>query len=233
MTRRSAIIWCAVLFVLAAIIFMPLRTLVAGPGVSARTVNGIIWDGSIRDLRVGRIPVGDVNARLHFLPLILGRAQISFSRGDAPFAPGISGSVTRHLLGGMSVDNLKATLPVANLLSPLPAENLELQDFSARFVAGRCREASGNVRLTLANSLPGLDLSNGLLAKPRCDRGQLLIPLISQSAMERVDIRLSADGNYTATILLEGDRGEQAGPLGLAGFRPVAGGYRMVRKGRF
>lgn len=211
---------------------MPLRMIVGGEGVTARKVEGIIWDGSIRDLRVGQLLIGDVNARLHFLPLFLGRAQISLSRGDAPFAAGINGSVTRRP-GGISVDNVKATFPVAALFAPLPAENVELQDFSARFTSGRCTEASGNVRLTLANTLPGLDLSNGLLAKPRCDRGQLLIPLLSQSAMEHVDVRISGDGTYTATIFLEGDRTEQTVPLGLAGFRPVAGGYRMVRKGRF
>lgn len=213
-------------------LFMPLRAIVGGDGLSARKVEGIVWDGSIRDLRVGQLPIGDVNARLHFLPLFLGRAQISLSRGDAPFAPGISGSIARRP-GGFSIDGMKATLPVGALVAPLPAENIELQDFSVRFISGRCAEASGNVRLTLVNSLPGLDLSNGLLAKPRCDRGELLIPLLSQSAMEHVDIRISGDGAFTATIFLEGDRADQAGPLGLAGFRPVAGGYRMVRKGRF
>lgn len=232
MTRRRIFACSALLLVVVAGIFMPLRTIVGGEGVSARKVEGIIWDGSIRDLRIGKLPVGDVNARLNFLPLLLGRAQISLSRGDAPFAPGISGSVTRRL-GGVSIDEMKATVPVAALFAPLPAENLELQDFSARFTAGRCAEVSGSVRLTLANTVPGLDLSNGLLAKPRCDRGQLLIALLSQSAMEHVDIRLSADGAYTATVFLEGDRAEQAGSLILAGFRPVSGGYRMVRKGRF
>lgn len=232
MTRRRVFACSAILILIAAIIFMPLRAIVGGDGVSARKVEGIIWDGSMRDLRIGRLPIGDVNARLHLLPLLLGRAQISLSRGDAPFAPGINGSVTRRL-GGVSVDNMKATLPVASLFAPLPAEHIELQDFSVRFTAGRCAEASGNVRLTLANTVPGLDLSNGLLAKPRCDRGQLLIPLLSQSAMEHVDIRVSGDGTYTATIFLEGDHTDQAVPLGVAGFRPVAGGYRMVRKGRF
>lgn len=232
MIRRRIFAFSGILLLIAAIIFMPLRAVVGGEGVSARKVEGIIWDGSIRDLRIGKLPIGDVNARLHFLPLLLGRAQFSLSRGDAPFAPGISGSVTRRL-GGVSVDNMKATLPVASLFAPLPAENVELQDFSARFAAGRCAEAGGTIRLTLVNTVPGLDLTNGLLAKPRCDRGQLLIPLLSQSAMEHVDIRVSGDGTYTATIFLEGDRTEQAVPLGLAGFRPVAGGYRMVRKGLF
>jgi general secretion pathway protein N len=232
MSRRSILIASTLMLVIAALLFMPLRTIVGGDGISVRRVDGIIWDGSIRDLRVGRLSVGDVNARLHFWPLWLGRAQISFFRGDAAFAPGITGSVTRRF-GGASIDNVKATLPVASLFVPIPAENIELQDFSARFTAGRCVEASGNIRLTMANTLPGLDLTNGLLAKPRCDRGQLLIPLLSQSAMERIDIRVAGDGAYTATIFLEGDRTEQAAVLSLAGFRPVAGGYRLIRKGRF
>lgn len=231
MSRNRLLIGSALLLLVAALMFMPLRAVIGGDGITARKVDGVIWDGSIRDLRVGQVPVGDVNARLHFLPLLLGRAKISLSRGDAPFAPGISGSVTRRL-GGVSVDGVTATLPVGALFAPLPAENIELQDFSARFIAGRCADAGGNVRLTLGSSLPGLELSNGLLAKPRCDRGQLLVPLLSQSAMEHVDIRISGDGNYTATFFLEGDRAGQAGALGFTGFRAVAGGYRMVRKGR-
>jgi general secretion pathway protein N len=228
--RRLALMSVSLLF-LAATIFMPLRTIVGGDGVSARRVDGIIWDGSIRDLRLGRLTMGDVNARLHFWPLWLGRAQLSLSRGDAPFAPGISGSVIRRI-GGFQVEGLKATLPVQSLFAPLPAENIELQDFSVRFIAGRCAEAKGNIRLTLANTVPWFDLPNGLLAKPRCDRGQLLIPLMSQSAMERFDIRISGDGKYSGTIFLEGDRTDQASVLALAGFQPVGNGYRLVRKGR-
>ncbi len=231
MNRRRIILYAALLLSSAMVIFMPLRTIIAGDAVSARRVDGIVWDGSIRDLRVGQMPIGDVNARLHFLPLFLGRAQIALSRGDAPFAPGISGSVTRRI-GGFEVNDLKATLPVSTLFAPLPAENLDLQDFSVRFIAGRCAEASGNVRLTLAGTLPGIDLANGLLAKPRCEGGQLLVPLLSQSAMERATIRIAGDGRYSATVFLEGDRTEQAALLTLAGFRSVAGGYRMVRKGK-
>ena len=231
MNRRRIILYAALLLSSAMVIFMPLRTIIAGDAVSARRVDGIVWDGSIRDLRVGQMPIGDVNARLHFLPIFLGRAQIALSRGDAPFAPGISGWVTRRI-GGFEVNDLKATLPVSTLFAPLPAENLDLQDFSVRFIAGRCAEASGNVRLTLARTLPGIDLANGLLAKPRCEGGQLLVPLLSQSAMERVTIRIAGDGRYSATVFLEGDRTEQAALLTLAGFRSVAGGYRMVRKGK-
>ncbi|MBL0924034.1 MAG: type II secretion system protein N [Sphingomonadaceae bacterium] len=230
--QRSIFVGAAALLILAAIIFMPLRTVLPDNVLTARKVEGIVWDGSIRDLQIGRVAVGDVNARLHFLPLLLGRAQMSFSRGDAPFAPGVSGKVTRRP-GGYSIEGLTATVSVATLFQPLPAENLQFTDFSVRFRSGRCAEASGSVRLTAPAGVAGLDLPNGLLGKPRCDGGDLLIPLLSQSAMEHVDIRIGTDRSYSATVLIEGDRVEQAAMLALAGFQPVAGGYRLVRKGRF
>jgi general secretion pathway protein N len=230
-TRRSYTIAVAVLLIMAFGIFMPLRAIVGGDQISARKVDGIIWDGSIRDLRLSKVPIGDVNARVKFLPLLLGRAEIALSRGDAPFAPGINGSVTKRF-GGVSIDKFNATLAIGSLFDPLPVEDIILQDFSARFTGGRCSEASGGIRMTLTKAIPGLDLSNGLLAKPRCDRGQLLIPLLSQSATEHVDIRLSADGAYRVTILLEGDNSQNADALRLAGFRQDARGFQMTKRGR-
>ncbi|MES2781326.1 MAG: type II secretion system protein N [Pseudomonadota bacterium] len=230
--KRRFIFASIVVLLACLVIFMPLRTIVGGEGVTARKIDGIIWDGSVRDLRLGKLPVGDVNARLLFWPLFLGRAEMLLSRGNAQFAPGISGSVSRGI-GGVSVKDLSATLPVGSLFAPFPAENIQFEGFSARFAAGRCIDAGGQVRLTLSDTVPGLDLQNGMLGKPRCDGAQLLLPLASQSAMERADIRLSADGAYTVTVTLDANRGDQAALLNLAGFRPVAGGYRLVQKGRF
>jgi general secretion pathway protein N len=231
MKRRFVIASVAALSV-ATILFMPLRTIIVGDGITARKVDGIIWDGSIRDLRLGKLSVGDVNARLLFAPLFMGRAEILLSRGNAQFVPGISGSVSRGF-SGVSVNNLSATLSVGTLFAPFPSENIQFEGFSARFAAGRCMEAGGQVRLTLSDTMPGFNLQNGMLGQPRCDGAQLLLPLVSQSAMERADIRLSADGSYTVTVMLNTDRGDQAAALNLAGFRFVAGGYRLVQKGRF
>ncbi|MEP7348902.1 MAG: type II secretion system protein N [Sphingorhabdus sp.] len=226
-------IWIAgaALLLLAIIAFIPLRVAVGGQAVSARKVDGIIWAGSVRDLRIASLAIGDVNAGLRFWPLLIGRATMDFERGDAAFSAGIRGSVTRRG-GGYSINNLNAAFPLSQIFSPLPFENLALQDFSARFHYGRCVEASGSIRLSLGGSIPGIDVTNGLIGKPRCDRGDLLLPLISQSAMEHVDIRIKTDGSYNATVFLEGDRGEYAPMLGLSGFRSIAGGYRFARKGR-
>ncbi|GAA3739894.1 general secretion pathway protein N [Sphingorhabdus rigui] len=231
MSRRLVVMW-AVLLMLSVILFMPLRAIVSGEGVSARTVGGIIWDGSIRDLRLGKLPIGDVNARLLVGPLFLGRADILLSRGNAPYRPGFTGTVSRGF-GSMSVNNLNATLPIAALFAPFPAENIQFEGFSAKFAAGRCMQAGGQVRLIMSDSLPGLNLQNGMLGQPRCDGAGILLPLVSQSAMERADIRLSADGIYTVTVTLDAEAVEQGTMLTLAGFRPVAGGYRLVQKGRF
>lgn len=230
--KRRYILASVATLALAAIIFMPLRTIVGGDGVIARKVDGIIWDGAIRDLSLGKLPVGDVNARLRFWPLFLGRAEILLSRGNTQFVPGINGSVSRGI-GGMSVNNLSATLPIGSLFAPFPAENIQFEGFSARFASGRCMDAGGQVRLTLSDTVPGLNLQNGMLGQPRCDGARLLLPLASQSAMERADIRLSSDGSYTVTVTLDANRGDQAAVLNLAGFRPVAGGYRLVQKGKF
>lgn len=230
--KRRLVVASSAILVVAAIICMPLRTIVGVDGVTARKVDGIIWDGSIRDLRLGKMPVGDVNARLLFSPLFMGRAEILLSRGNSPFVPGINGSVSRGF-SGVSVNNLSATFPVGALFAPFPAENIQFEGFSARFVSGRCMEASGQVRLTLSHTMPGLNLQNGMLGQARCDGAQLLLPLVSQSAMERADIRLSADGSYSVTVSLDANRGDQAAILNLAGFRPFAGGYRFVQKGKF
>ena len=230
--KRGHVLALAATLGVCLVIFIPLRAVVGGEGVTARKVEGIIWDGSVRDLRLGTLPVGDVNARLLIWPLFLGRAELLVSRGDAPLAPGITASVSRGI-GGMSVHDLNATLPVGSLLAPFPAENIQFEGFSARFAAGRCIEAGGQVRLTLSDSVPGLNLQNGMLGKPRCDGARLLLPLVSQSGMERADIRLSADGTYTIAVTLDANRGDQAALLNLSGFRPVAGGYRLVQKGRF
>jgi len=166
--KRRFVIASVAAVAAAAILFMPLRTIVAGEGVTARKVDGIIWDGSIRDLRLGKLPIGDVNARLLFSPLFMGRAEILLSRGNTQFVPGITGSVSRGI-SGVSVNNLSATLAVGALFAPFPAENIQFEGFSARFAAGKCMDASGQVRLTLSDVMPGLNLQNGMLGQPRCD----------------------------------------------------------------
>ena len=51
--------------------------------------------------------------------------------------------------------------------------------------------------------------------------------------MERVELRIAADGRYRATVQLQQPSAEIAPLLTLAGFAPIAGGFRKSGKGRF
>ena len=72
------------------IALLPLRVavgLAAPDNVTARSIEGSMWDGRIGDLRVGPLPLGTIDAGLRPLPLLLGRAEFDLRReGVAPFS---------------------------------------------------------------------------------------------------------------------------------------------------
>ena len=51
--------------------------------------------------------------------------------------------------------------------------------------------------------------------------------------MERADISIDANGNYSLSLVLNNVEPQAASILPLAGFRPIAGGYMQVINGRF
>jgi hypothetical protein len=61
----------------------------------------------------------------------------------------------------------------------------------------------------------------------------MLLPLTSGSGMERLELRVSADGRYRASLQLQQPAAEAAPLLSMAGFASIAGGFRKTGKGRF
>jgi hypothetical protein len=116
----------------------------------------------------------------------------------------------------------------------LPISSAEFQDFSARFANGKCRSASGSVRLLLkTGAIPGINTDGGFLGSAQCKAGALYLPLVSQSAMERIDLSIQADGKYSLSIKLNNVDPQSAVLLSVAGFQPVAGGYMLIINDRF
>ena len=72
-----------------------------------------------------------------------------------------------------------------------------------------------------------------MMGRIRCQNGMLLVPLASESAMEKLDLRIAGDGQYRATAYLQQPAAELTPLLSLAGFTPVPGGFRKVGKGQF
>ena len=80
----------------------------------------------------------------------------------------------------------------------------------------------------MAGAFPGGALSGNA----RCDGGALLLPLVSQSGLARVAVRLSGAGRYRAELLVRGDEGVRERLLA-AGLAPRAGGYGLSVEGVF
>ncbi|NJM50708.1 MAG: type II secretion system protein N [Sphingomonadales bacterium] len=221
----------------ALMIFMPLRAglsmaLPANSSITARAAAGTIWDGHLAGIKIGQVAIGDMDLGLAFWPLWTGRAEFHFAPMENGTAQPMNGRIGT-VMGGQYVRELNGSLPLDGVDARLPLSHLEMTEFSVAFDSGSCRRASGTVRLILKpGGLDALGLNNGFLGQAKCDQNALLLPLVSQSSNERADIRLLADGSYTAAITIQNDTPEIGPALSAAGFTPIAEGYRMIIKGR-
>jgi hypothetical protein len=88
------------------IALLPLRVavgLAAPDNVTARSIEGSMWDGRIGDLRVGPLPLGTLDAGMNPLALLMGRAEFDLRRdGAAPFAAVASTSGNDVRLSGLN-----------------------------------------------------------------------------------------------------------------------------------
>lgn len=216
------------LFVVALIVLVPLRLvlgMVAPENVTARSVEGSVWQGRIADLAVGPLPLGTVSAGLDPLSLLLGRAQFSVAR------EGFSVRVAAG--GGVRVSQATGSIVLPDGLGELPVASLGFGDFSMTMIDGKCREADGKMMLELASPgalLPGPITLSG---KARCDKGALLVPMQGPQGMERLTLRIAGDGRWQADLALAGLPQETADALVAGGFDARPGGVGFGTSGSF
>jgi len=225
MTRRVLLGVFAVIFVVALIALIPMRVAIAALGIqdrgfAARTAEGEMWYGSFRDARLGDVALGDLRAAVDPLALLVGRANVAMG-GSAG-----SGWIT-VASGSLGVGRMTVRLPTGKQFAPLPLEAIALEDATIRFERGRCVKAEGRVRATFSGDIAGLSLAQGLSGTPRCEAGQLVLPMISQSAMERVTLRIAASGAFSGEFVVKPGDPAIAARLASAGFVPAQGGHVM------
>ncbi|HYJ82870.1 MAG TPA: type II secretion system protein N [Allosphingosinicella sp.] len=218
---RLRLRWWREIFFLAALLFsltalVPLRFALgwlgfSDKGLSAREATGSLWAGALSEARFGDIALGDVGTRLRVLPLLLGRARLDLEQSE----DGLRGAVTlsRH---GFGIDDATGTIE-GPALAELPPPTLELADLSFRFADGLCGHAEGLVKARFAGELGSVPLPAGFSGEARCDGRALLLPLVSQSGSERLNVRLFADGRYRIDVEL----------------RPAGAPYSSRFEGRF
>jgi general secretion pathway protein N len=231
--RRAFFFLGAFLFALLAL--FPLRLGLSWLGLdqrgfSAREAEGSLWLGSLREVQLGPIAIGDVTASLSTLPLFIGRARIELERRGEPDRLEGAATVSRH---GFGIDDLTASLRLAEPVAGLPVAGIDPADLSVHFSGGLCRSADGLVRTTMAGELPGLALPSTLSGNARCDGGALLLPLASQSGMEALNLRLFDDGRYRAELVVRAGDAAAAQRLAASGFVPSGAGYALRFEGEF
>lgn len=199
-------------------------------GLAAREAEGSVWLGALKEAQLGPAPIGDVSARLHSLPLFLGRARVSLARADQsrPFEG--AATVSRHAFG---FDDATGQLRLGALLAPLPIGAVELQGVSIGFAGGLCSRAEGRVRAVASGDVGGMSLSSGLAGNAACAGDAAVLPLVGQSGMEQLNIRLFADGRYRAELLIRSQDAALGQRLVAAGFTAGNGGFARVVEGRF
>lgn len=199
----------------------------ARSGVAARDAKGSLWWGSLEDVRWGPVPLGDADAGIRPLQLLLGRAALAVQdRGGRDLSATLFATAN-----GAGVSGADAFLPVGTLFAPLPVTAFELEDVTAAFGARGCSEASGLVRARVSGSVGGLVLPPALSGAPRCEGAALLLPLSSPAGAETLELRIAADGRYEAAILLRPSAPAAGAALAAAGLRRTSRGYLTVVRG--
>ena len=221
--------------VILALSFMPLKLAVIMAGLedsrfSARDITGTIWSGRIEQARLGPFALGDLNARVRFLPLLTGQTTMDLDRPAVAGASGLTASVSKRG-GDMLVENVTTVLNLGPALAPLPVTGITLDNVSTIFAGGRCQSASGKVRLSLDANIPGLNLKQGLLGNAMCDDDALVLPLTSGSGMEELTVKIEGNGFYTARLFLNGDDRAWTLLLPTLGFQQLPGGYAITVAG--
>lgn len=216
---------------LGFILFLPLRIALDAAGlerlgVSAREVRGSVWDGQLYQLMLGDMAIGSVNAGLSPLALLNGRLRFDIDRTTGQ-PNDIKGALTVGF-GRIGVDDVTGLVPLGNTFAPLPVGSVAMEDVSGYFLGDRCGHAEGRVTAQMVGQLPGLILTHGLSGDAICDGDALLLPLVSSSGLERINIRIWRSGRYVADMRVEMTGATMEGMLAAAGFKK-AGNTRVLK----
>ncbi len=234
--RRRLIFAAVVIALILIVATFPMRLALAmagaeRSGLTAREVNGSVWDSELVEARLGALPLGNVTASLSPLALLGGEVELAFKRPD-PRLGALAGRL--HGSNPRGLSDLNGTSSLSGGLGMVPVDQLRFEGAAVRFDdRGRCVSAGGRIQLTVGTSIAGLDLTRGLSGPLRCADGRAEAALTSQSGMERLTLAFDGSGAYRAQFAIQADDPAMAAALSVIGFRPSNGGFVLVSTGRF
>lgn len=197
---------------------LPLRLVLDGSSISARSVSGSVWSGTLSAATWRGLSVGDVSLGLAPLPLLTGTRRIDVGTAT------LTGSIESGR-GGGAVRGFNGTASPGRIAG-LPITGLSFTDFTAGFRDGRCDAASGSLTVTLGGPLADRGSFSGV---PRCDGDRLLLPLQANAA--RLELRLADGGAFTAQVDLDAVEPAARPALLASGFQPTPTGFALTLQG--
>ena len=213
----AAIVMALVSLPLAVVLPMALP---ADSGIAARKAEGSIWEGILRDVTVAGLPLGDTGIALDVLPLVIGKARLGF-------ASNVLRGIVETSSGRVGLADATGVIDLAGRLRPLPVSRLTLEGVTTEFRDQRCAVARGRVRADVAGDVGGLSLPGGLSGTVRCDGNEIVVPLVGQSGMERIDLRITQNGKWRADLSVRTTDPTIAARLLSSGFSTGPGGYTI------
>ncbi len=225
MTRSRMILLGVAALVVFAVALFPLSVALAlfaprDNGISARLSSGPVWSGILYDAALAEIPLGNVRLSLRPLPLLIGQPRFGI------VAPAFSGTLalasTRR-----GLEDATGTIDLSQRLKPLPIGRFTLDKVSVVFAGDRCLRGEGRIQTGVAGDVGGLVLPGGMSGALRCDAGALLLPLVGQSGLERLDLRITGQGKWRGELTIRTTDVATIAKLTASGFSPGADGYRL------
>jgi len=215
MTRLSLAIVFATAFVLFAVGTIPLGlalslTHAEQAGLSARDVSGSIWSGTLKDMRLRGVRLGDTDIGFEPFALAAGmrRLHLRSERGEATI---VGGRIQGMDHAGMTVglDELGLALPFKGVV--------RLRDATFLFENGNCSWAAGHIATDL---LRLNDNGPELAGELACDGDSAVARLSGNAGEVRIGmtVRIDAGGHYRSELRAGGADPALSGALLLAGF---------------
>lgn len=234
MTKKRLIALGAALTLLFLLFNLPLSLAVSASGTggalfSARKVEGSVWNGTLRDVSIDGIPVGDVAARLSFWRLFRGHIALSL---NGVTDPGLRARLLASFTS-MGIDGLNARIAAPAAFAPLPVASLNLTDLLAELRGQNCTIAGGRIEAEVDGAVVGLPNRIILTGTPRCDGNVILAPLASAGGGEQLRMRLAPNGQYSFLLRVRPADQAVADRLRAIGFKEGAAGFDMEASGRF
>jgi general secretion pathway protein N len=196
-----------------------------GGAVRIAGVSGTLADGHLSGVRLGPVPLPDLDVAARPQVLWQGRAQMNFAA--VPGAPSLNGAAA--LTPGGVQFSADGRLPLDAAFAGLPVGAIELTRLDARFShGGGCEAAAGAATLTLSVPAEYVNLPRNLSGTARCEGGALLLPFTAPDG-SGLTLALSRSG-WSARARLH-PPADAIPALAAQGFRSEGGGWWGFRTG--